>query len=78
MAVLIGVTSFSLSLSLSIAHLFNYWTIFSFIHWIDDMVVDFFADLTEVKENLIKTWFLVGYREKKKEKGNIRNLGYVW
>ena len=38
------------------------------------MVVDFFADLTEVKENLIKTWFLVGYGEEKKEKKrNIRN-----
>ena len=32
------------------------------------MVVDFLADLTEVKENLIKTWFLVGYGEEKKKK----------
>ena len=32
------------------------------------MVLDFFADLTEVKENLIKTWFLVGYGEEKKKK----------
>ena len=32
------------------------------------MVLDFFADLTEVKENLIKTWFLVGYGEGKKKK----------
>ena len=32
------------------------------------MVVDFFADLTEVKENLIKTWFLVGYGEKQKKR----------
>ena len=57
-----------LSLSLSIAHLFNYWTIFSFIHRIDDTVVDFFADLIEVKENLIETWFLVGYGEKQKKR----------
>ena len=32
------------------------------------MTVNFFADLTEVKGNLIKTWFLAGYSEKKKEK----------
>ena len=66
MEVLIGVTSSSLSLS--IAHLFNYRTTLSFIQQIDDMTVDFFADLTEVKENLIETWFLAGYSEKKKKK----------
>ena len=36
------------------------------------MVVDFFADLTEVKENLIKTWFLVGYGKKKKKEKKRR------
>ena len=52
------------------------------------MTVDFFADLTEVKENLIETWFLAGYSEKKKKKkpkerkkkkerkGNIRNIDF--
>ena len=34
--------------------------------------MDFFVDLTEVKENLIKTWFLVGYGEEKKKKEKKR------
>ena len=34
--------------------------------------MDFFVDLTEVKENLIKTWFLVGYGEEKKKKKKKR------